>query len=391
MMKNGVVLKGGKEKPIFQHHPWIFSGAIQSFPSFYGDGDILPVYSSSGNFLGSGYFNSKSTISGRMITFDATPPLEALKEKIFKAYALRQQWFDPSTTNAYRLINAEGDGIPGLIVDIYDRTVVLQISTKGIERLKEWLIQTLIEILDPQLIYEKSLLPARKEEGLTDFQGVLFGTDHSPIEIRENGLLFQIDLAKSQKTGFFLDHREMREWVRLLSAGKRVLNAFCYTGGFSIYALAGKAIQVDSVDISQAAIEAATFHSKLNGFSEVPQNIVCEDVFTFLRTDPLNYNLVILDPPAFAKKKKDIVQACRGYKDINRIAMQKMPPNSLLLTCSCSHHVSEDLFQKVLFQASLEAKRNVRIIGKHRLAPDHPIDLCHPEGQYLKSFLLAIE
>ncbi len=196
---------------------------------------------------------------------------------------------------------------------------------------------------------------------------------------------------KSQKTGFFLDHREMRQWVRSLSAGKRVLNAFSYTGGFSVYALAGGAKCVDSVDISQEAVEASKRHVTLNGFKAAEQGFICADVFAFLREAAMPYDLVILDPPAFAKRRKDIVPACRGYKDINRLAMQKMPAHSLLLTCSCSHHVDEQLFQKVVFQAAVEAKRKVRIIGKHRLAGDHPVNIFHPESDYLKSLLLYIE
>lgn len=183
----------------------------------------------------------------------------------------------------------------------------------------------------------------------------------------------------------------MRQWVRQLAIGKRVLNAFSYTGGFSVYALAGGAKSVDSVDISQEAIEAVKRHVNLNGWDTQGLGFFCEDVFAFLRENELPYDLVILDPPAFAKRQKDVIPACRGYKDINRLAMQKMPSQSLLLTCSCSYYVDEELFQKVLFQAALEAHREVRIVGCHRLAPDHPINLYHPESSYLKSFLLFLE
>ncbi|MDP1879682.1 MAG: class I SAM-dependent methyltransferase, partial [Parachlamydiaceae bacterium] len=194
------------------------------------------------------------------------------------------------------------------------------------------------------------------------------------------------------KTGFFLDHREMRQWIGELSKGKKVLNAFSYTGGFSVYALAGGAESVDSIDCSQEAINACKEHVALNGFQVDQQRFICRDVFDFLREESsLPYNLVILDPPAFAKKQKDLIAACRGYKDINRLTIQKMPPQSLLLTCSCSYHVNEELFQKILFQAASEAKRQVRIVGRHRLAPDHPVNLYHPESNYLKSFLLYVE
>jgi len=385
-----VVLKPGKDKAIRHHHHWIFSGAVKHAPDFK-DGDILPVYAADGSLLGSGYFNKKSGIIGRMVSFDETSVQEKILKNLKAAFVLRQSLFDSKVTNAYRLINGEGDGIPGLIVDIYDRVMVIQCGTKGIDVMKPWLIEELVKLYNPETIYEKSILTSRREEGLKDQQGLLFGKDQDNIQFKENGLLFTASLEKSQKTGFFLDHREMRQWVRELSKGKRVLNAFSYTGGFTVYALAGGAKVADSVDISQEAIDAAKRHVKLNGFDETKHHFFCEDVFTFLREKDLSYDLVILDPPAFAKKQKDVIPACRGYKDINRLAMQKMPSQSLLLTCSCSHHVDEELFQKVLFQAAAEAKRNVRIIGRHRLAPDHPINIFHPESNYLKSFLLYLE
>lgn len=386
----GVILKPGKDKAIRQCHHWIFSGAVQSLPSFE-DGDFLPVYSADGQLLGSGYFNRRSGIIGRMVSFDQTPPLQSLEQRLEAAVKLRQEWFDFQQTNAYRLVNGEGDGIPGLIVDVYDQVIVLQFSTKGMDRIKPWVVDWLNHHLKPQTIYEKSLLPSRREEGLQDVQGYLSGEKQSEIVFKENGFSFTAALAKSQKTGFFLDHREMRQWVQHLAEGKRVLNAFSYTGGFSVYALAGGAERVDSVDVSAEAIEAAKRHIALNGRDPQSQRFFCEDVFAFLRERELSYELVILDPPAFAKRHKDIIPACRGYKDINRLAMQKMPSQSLLLTCSCSHYVDEELFQKVLFQAAMEAHRQVRIVGRHRLAPDHPINLFHPESHYLKSFLLYVE
>lgn len=390
MQKNGVILKPGKDKAVRNYHHWIFSGAVQAYPSFQ-DGHILPVYSSEGQLLGSGYFNRRSGIAGRMVSFDATPPLESIEQRLLAAWELRKQLFDPKLTNAYRLLHGEGDGVPGLTIDVYGDVFVLQSATKGIDCLKPWLVDTLKKHFHPRSIYEKSALPSRKEEGLGDVQGLLTGENVQEVEFLENGLSFTTSIMKSQKTGFFLDHREMRQWVRSLSAGKRVLNAFSYTGGFSVYALAGGAKCVDSVDISQEAVEASKRHVTLNGFKAAEQGFICADVFAFLREAAMPYDLVILDPPAFAKRHKDIVPACRGYKDINRLAMQKMPAHSLLLTCSCSHHVDEQLFQKVVFQAAVEAKRKVRIIGKHRLAGDHPVNIFHPESDYLKSLLLYIE
>lgn len=389
-VKECVVLKPSRDKAIRNHHHWIFSGAIKSLPSFV-DGDLLPVYDSEGNLLGTGYFNRKSGIIGRMVSFDDTPPLEMIHNNLQAAYLKRQSLLQLHNTTGYRLVNGEGDAIPGLVIDIYHRVAVLQSSTLGIDRLKTSIIDWLQRTFDLDTIYEKSLGSTRKEEGLNPFQGYLFGKEQDHVTFKENNLLFEMSLSQSQKTGFFLDHREMRQWIRELSKDKRVLNAFSYTGGFTVYALAGGARSVDSVDISKEAIEVAKQNVALNGYVQPAQNFFSEDVFSFLRDREISYDLVILDPPAFAKKQKDVIPACRGYKDINRLAMQKMPAKSLLLTCSCSYYVNEELFQKVLFQAALEAGRQVSIVGRHRIAPDHPINIFHPESNYLKSFLLFID
>lgn len=387
----GVVLKPGKDKPLRQRHHWIFSGAVASFPSF-NDGECLPVYSSQGDCLGTGYFNRASGIVGRMLSFDTTPPLEAIALRLEAATALRSLWFpEGGSTNSYRLVNGEGDALPGLIIDRYDAVFVLQSSTKGMDLLKSHVATWLQEKFRPKAIYEKSLLPSRAEEKLSTVQGFITGHVEGDIFFKENGFNFATNLEKSQKTGFFLDQREMRLFVKELSKGKRVLNAFSYSGGFTVYANAGGASTVDSVDISKEALAMAKRNVALNGQEGDHLQFIPADVFEFLRQSAMQYDLTILDPPAFAKKRGDVIPACRGYKDLNRIAMQKMPAGSLLLTCSCSYFVDEELFQKVLFQAALEAKRDVRIVGRHRLAPDHPINLFHPEGNYLKSFLLYIE
>lgn len=390
MKDSAVVLKPGKEKAILNRHHWIFSGAIQNIPPNI-DGSCLPVYSAQGDLLGSGYFNSKAKITGRMLSFGSVDSKEAVKSALERAVAMRQIWFQGQHTNAYRLVNGEGDEIPGLIVDRYGDMLVFQVSTLGMQQLLPDVIEFFVKYLSPKAIYEKSLLPSRKEEGLSDVQRVLYGDFQDDLEIRENGLKFAISIKEGQKTGFFLDHREMRYWIGELSQGKRVLNCFAYTGGFSIYAAAGGATAVDSVDISEGAMRMAKHNMALNGSSEGVYNFYAADVFQFLREHPLDYDIVILDPPAFAKRQKDVIAACRGYKDINRVALQKMPKKSLLLTSSCSYHVDEQLFQKVIFQASVEAKRSVKIIGRHRQAVDHPINICHPESDYLKSLLLFVD
>lgn len=398
-----VILKPGKDKPIANRHHWIFSGAIKSLPEFEDD-DILPVETANGEFLGYAYFNSKTSISGRMLSFDKTPAEEAIKQNIDKAIAFRDKIFDRKITNAYRLVNSEGDKIPGLVIDLYNDVLVLQIATLGIERLKPMIVEHLIKSLKsrgttrdpdftsgPKTIYEKSNLLSRGEEGLQNQEGLLYGEDIDEVEIMENKIKFIVSLKNGQKTGFFLDQREMRKLVGELSEGKKVLNCFGYTGGFSLYAMNGGATTVDTVDISEDAINLAKKNTSLNKIKTEKHGFIAEDVFQFLREKPLEYNLIILDPPAFTKRKTDIIQACRGYKDINRLAIKKILPNSFLLTSSCSYHVDEKLFQTVVFQAAAEANRSARIIGRHRLAPDHPINIFHPEGEYLKSLLLFIE
>jgi 23S rRNA (cytosine1962-C5)-methyltransferase len=389
MNEPAVILKRNKDKPIRNHHHWIFSGAVKSMPMFE-DGAILPVRSDNGDLLGYAYFNRESSIIGRMLSFDETVPLEAIEKNIASALALRKTLLT-ETTNACRLINGEGDSLPGLIVDIYDDVLVIQIATLGMEKLKPFILDVLTTKISPRAIYEKSILPTRREEGLLDFEGHLCGERVETVEIKEDGVHFLVEILGSQKTGFFLDLREMRRLVKSLAEGRKVLNCFCYTGAFSIAALAGGAAKVDSVDSSERAIELAKRNFVLNSFSLEPNGFFVEDVFEFLRQNDMPYDFIILDPPAFAKKKTDVVEACRGYKDINRLATHKILPQGLLLTFSCSYFVTEALFQKVIFQAAAEARRKVRLLQRHHLAYDHPINIYHPESEYLKSFLLYIE
>jgi len=385
-----VILHKNKDKALRNRHHWIFSGAIKRFPPDFENGGILPVRSFDGEHLGYAYFNQKCSIAGRMLSFDETPPLEAVKKSIEDAIVLRAQLFDEKT-NAFRLINGEGDNLPGLVVDRYADVLVVQIATLGMEKLKPFLVEFLTDKFSPRCIYEKSNLPSRREEGLADFEGLIAGKMKNTVEIVEDGIRFLIELAGSQKTGFFLDQREMRKLVRSHSAGKRLLDCFSYTGGFSVYALAGGAVHVDLVDTSEKALALARKNLKLNGFESASSQFYAADVFDFLRQKELSYDFIILDPPAFAKKKSDVKQACRGYKDINRLVFQKIPARSLVLTFSCSYFVDEALLQKVVFQAAKDAKRNVRIIQRHHLAYDHPISVFHPESSYLKGFLLYVD
>lgn len=384
-----VILHSGKDKAVRNRHHWIFSGAVRRYPEFE-NGDVLPVRDAQGRFLGFGYFNRRSSIVGRMLTFDETPPAAALEEAVRRAMSLRTRTLGEST-DACRLINAEGDGIPGLIVDRYGAVLVLQVSTLGLERLKPAVLDILERVVGAETILEKSNLPSRKEEGLAPFEGLLRGPAANEVIIRENGLRFRVDLAASQKTGFYLDQRANRQMVRARARGRRVLNAFCYTGGFTVAALAGGAAGVTSLDISEHAVDLARANTDLNGFSGGNTVFETGDVFEVFRRRDLDYDFIILDPPAFAKRKSEVIAACRGYKDIHRLVFQKCPAETEILTFSCSYFVDEKLFRQVVFQAASEAGRRVRILGRHIPAADHPVNVFHPEGDYLKGLWLYVD
>lgn len=386
-----VLLKKGREKAILQKHHWIFSGAVQTLPDFV-PGDILAVRSAGGDLLGHAYFNPASGILGRMISFGEGDPIAAIRQRIRYAAELRRRWLQLSerpVTNACRLINAEGDGLPGLIVDRYADILVVQIGTLGMEKLKPIVLEMLIGEFQPAVVIERSDLPARREEGLEPFEDHLFGNRIEETDIEEYDVRFHVDFRSGQKTGFFLDQREMRAFAGSWARGKSTLDCFCNTGGFGVHLLAGGASSVHFVDSSGPALGLAERNAEQNGGKDRAR-FTKADVFEFLRRDTDTYDLIILDPPAFAKKKADIVPACRGYKDINRLALMKTKPGGYLLTASCSHFVDRKLFEQVIFQAAVEAGRDVRILSSHRLAPDHPVSVFHPEGNYLKSFFLAV-
>ena len=384
-----LVLKAGREKSVRNRHPWIFSGAIEKVERVT-DGDVTRVFSQSGELLGCGYYNSRPSIQVRLLAFGKDDPRTALERSISSALALRQRFMAPET-NAYRLINGEGDGIPGLVVDQYADVLVLQSSTLGIDCLKEEIVSLLVRKLSPRAIFEKSNLPSRTEEGLQFCEGVLYGEAVDCVEIVENGCRFEVDVRRGQKTGFFLDQRENRAFMGSLAAGRRILNCFSYTGGFSVYAARAGARRVDSLDISASAIAQAEKNFVLNQIDPAAHGFLAEDAFDYLRREQEPYELIILDPPAFAKKKGQVDQACRGYGEINRQAFKLLSPGGLLFTYSCSYYLEEKLFQQVLFQAARDAGRAVRILQRHRQAFDHPVNIYHPEGHYLKGFLFEAE
>jgi 23S rRNA (cytosine1962-C5)-methyltransferase len=386
-----IILKRGREKPVLRGHPWVFSGAVAKVEGEVSPGEVAEVYSKEGQFLGLGHLNPHSQIIVRLLT----QKREELGEKFFserisKAVALREDW-SRGRTNAYRVINGEGDFLPGLIVDRYRETLVLQCLTAGMDRLKGMLTHLLAKELRPQSIYERSDVATRSEEGLSESSGLLYGKDVPElIEIEEYGCRFRVNVRKGQKTGFYLDQRENRFSLRGLSEGKKILDCFCHTGAFSIHAGSGGAKEVTLIDSSEEALAIAEEHFRLNQLEKVPHRLIREDVFEMMRSLEHGYDMVILDPPPFAKKKGHLPSASRGYKDLNLWAFRLLNKEGLLFTFSCSHHMSWDLFQKIVFSAALDSGRSVQLIGRMGHPWDHPVNLCHPEGEYLRGLICRV-
>ncbi len=385
------ILQTGKERPVKNRHPWIFSGAIDRIDEGFEAGDLVRVFSDQEEFLGVGYLNPESQIVVRMLTFEDVAIDEAFfDEKIARALETRKRYM-PSRTNAYRLIHSEGDFLSGLTVDVYGDFLVAEFNTAGINAWKSVIVKCLQKYFPAHSIFERSDSDLRKWEGLKRSVGVLSGKEPpEAIEIEEHGLLFGVDIQGGQKTGFFLDQRESREVVRGLSAGKRVLNCFAYTGGFSVYAAKGGAREVVSVESSEPAVAMGRKNFERNQLGAEQSVWAQQDVFDYLRATKKEFDMIILDPPAFCKSKNQIQPAARGYKDINLQALKQLPKGGLLFTFSCSSYITPDLFQKIIFGAASDAKRDVRILKKTSHAFDHPINIYHPEGEYLKGLLCEV-
>ncbi len=385
------ILQKGKERPVKNRHPWIFSGAIDRIEEGFEAGDLVRVFSEHDQFLGIGYLNPDSQIVVRMLAFEDVAIDEAFFEaKIVQAIEMRKKLIPPGT-NAYRLIHSEGDFLSGLTVDIYGDFLVVEFNTAGIDAWKPVIVKILRKYFPAFSIFERSDSDLRKWEGLKRSVGVLAGSEPpAAIEILENGIKFGVDIEGGQKTGFFLDQRESRAVVRDLSAGKRVLNCFAYTGGFSVYAAKGGAKEVVSVESSEPAVAMGRKNFERNGIGAEHGVWAQTDVFDYLRATKKEFDMIILDPPAFCKNKNQVQDAARGYKDINLQALRQLPKGGLLFTFSCSSYITPDLFQKIIFGAASDAKRDVRILKKTSHAFDHPINIYHPEGEYLKGLLCEV-
>jgi len=376
---------------VLRGHPWVFSGAVAKIEGEVSPGDIGEVYSKDGHFLGRGHLNPRSQIIVRILT----PKKEELggnffRERISRAVDLREELLK-GKTNAYRVINGEGDSLPGLIVDRYGETLVLQCLTAGMERIKEILTESLVKEFHPQNLYERSDVATRSEEGLTESRGLLYGKNIPEfIEIEEYGCRFRANVKKGQKTGFYLDQRGNRFLLKGLSEGKKILDCFCYTGAFSIYGGSGGAREITLIDSSEEALAMAEDHFDLNQCMKIPHQCIRGDVFEVMRSLEGGYDIIILDPPPFAKKKGNLPSASRGYKDLNLWAFRLLSKGGLLFTFSCSHHMNWDLFQKIVFSAALDSGKSIQLLGRMGHPWDHPIHLSHPEGEYLRGLMCRV-
>jgi 23S rRNA (cytosine1962-C5)-methyltransferase len=384
-------LKARKERPVLLGHPWIFSGAIADLDPNLVPGTLVAVHSAQGEFLGRGYANPRCAIAVRLLT-RRDEPIDAafVQRRVTAALALRRAVV-PADTDAYRLINGEGDFLPGCVADVYGPTVVVQCFTAGAAQLKPVLVEALHAALAPAGIYERSTGAVRREEGLEPEEGVLAGeVPSAAVGVRECGQQFLVDPRSGQKTGFFLDQRDNRVLARQLAAERIVLNAFAYSGAFTVYAGAGGARQVVSVESSARALELARRNWALNALPAPVAEFVEADVFRYLRDVDRQFDLLVLDPPALVRRRQEVGRGTRAYKDLHVWAFRRAAPGADMLTFSCSQHVSAELFWKVVHGAAVDAGRRVQVLRHLGPGADHPVSLAHAEGEYLSGLLLHI-
>lgn len=393
MSYSKIILKRGKEEPLLRFHPWIFSGAIQQMDAGIREGDVVNVFSSDHRFLAVGQYQIGS-ITVRVLSFEEILIDDAFWiKRIEQAYMVRQSigLVNNQQTNAYRLIHGEGDHLPGLIVDIYDHTAVIQAHSVGMHQVRNAIAKALIEVVKGlKHVYYKSEVTLPYKAKLQAEDGYLIGQSEGGM-VKENDLFFQVDWIHGQKTGFFIDQRENRTLLQRYAGGRSVLNLFCYTGGFSVYALRGNAALVHSVDSSGRAIELTNQNVLLNYPQDDRHRAFAEDAFQFLDRAETTYDLIILDPPAFAKHKNVLQNALQGYRKLNAKAFEKIAPNGIVFTFSCSQIVSKEQFRLAVFSAAAQSGRRVRILHQLTQPADHPINIYHAEGEYLKGLVLYVE
>lgn len=397
MISAQVILKKGREKSVLNRHPWIFSGSIARVEGNPENGDVVDVWNHKARFVARGIISTKSQIRIRILTwrlYEEQIDENFWHRRIERAIKNRQAIEDDPSTDSYRLVHAEADGLPGLIVDRYGHWLVVQFLSIAVERYKSTIINALTQFTAPQGIYERSDTRSRELEGLVSVTGPIWGEiPPDLIEIEENGFRFLVDIKSGQKTGYYLDQRENRKRIMPYLAGKEVLNCFSYTGGFCAYAAAANAGRVMNVDSSEASNRLAEQNMLMNGFGNREDIFVAADVFEIMRAyrdQRWTFDTVILDPPKFAHSARQVKQASRGYKDINLLGMKLVKPGGILVTFSCSGRVSEDLFQKIIFGAAVDAKRDVQIIERLHQGVDHPVLVTFPESAYLKGFICRV-
>ena len=399
MIKAQIYLRRGKEESLLRRHPWIFSGAIERIKCSgeeIKEGEIVDVFTKQGDFIARGHYQIGS-IAVRVLTFEQEEiNQEWWKKKIAVAYDVRRtlNLTDNEHTTCYRLIHGEGDSLPGLVVDIYDKTAVVQCHSVGMYLSRMAIAEALRNTYGDKLtaIYDKSSQTVPFKAGLNAVDGYIWGHSEQKSHIvLENGQKFMVNWEEGQKTGFFLDQRYNRELVKHYSKGRTVLNTFCYTGGFSVYAAAGGAVEVCSVDASERAVKLADENMRLNFGDSIPHEAVAADAVEYIKQIGNKYDLIILDPPAFAKHHKVLGNAMQGYKRINARALSQIKSGGILFTFSCSQAVSKELFRTTVFSAAAIAGRKVRILHQLTQPADHPINIYHPEGEYLKGLVLYVE
>jgi 23S rRNA (cytosine1962-C5)-methyltransferase len=392
-----VILKKAADSFIKRKHPWIFSGAINKVEGNPSNGETVQIFTSNKTLVGFGSYSPSSQIRVRVWSFNPEEKIDTdfFRSKISLASSLRENIIDTSNTNAYRIINAESDGLPGLIVDRYADYLVCQFLSAGSEFNKDKIVEILNDIFNPDGIYERSDVEVRIKEGLQPVQGLLKGTvPDSFVEVGENGFKFLVDIKNGHKTGFYLDQKNNRKLISDFSKGKNVLNCFSYTGGFSVYALASGAEKVTQIEASSSAIELSTKNFELNNLNSSMVENINGDVFEVLRKfrdERKTFDLIILDPPKFTESTSQIQKASRGYKDINLLAIKLLNPGGVLFTFSCSGHISTDLFQKIIAGAALDSEREVKIIKQLTQSSDHPVAFNFPEGLYLKGLVCYVQ
>jgi 23S rRNA (cytosine1962-C5)-methyltransferase len=391
-----ILLKPGRERSVLARHPWVFSGAVAQVQGKVEPGETVIVRAPQGGFLGYAAYNPTARIAARMWSWDESDVVDEafLRRRLEAAIGLRRALIPPEETDAVRLVHGESDGLPGLVVDRYAGMLVVQFLSAGVEHWRDALVQMLVELTGISAVYERSDVEARTVEGLPQREGPLYGqSPPGPLTVTENGLRFLVDPVGGQKTGFYIDQRRNRQFLRQFSAGRDVLNCFCYTGAFSVYALAGGARSVLSVDSSGEALSVARENAAQNGLDSTAVEWLEADVFQALRTfrdQNRSFDLIVLDPPKFAHTAAQAERAARGYKDINLLAFKLLRPGGLLFTFSCSGGVSEDLFQKIVAGAALDASVHAEIVARMAQGVDHPVALNFPEGAYLKGLVCHV-